>query len=654
MRHSLSNPAGATGADPVNGQFAVDLLAALDVHAIVSVADTRGVITHANAKFCEISGYSKEELIGQDHRMLNSGHHPRSFFRDMWSTIGRGDVWRGEIQNRAKDGSCYWVDSTIVPLFDDDGRVRKYVSIRTDITRRKQEAAAQTLLAALVASSMDAIISLDKCGRILSWNRGAELAFGYLEAEMTGRSAMELVPADARQAESNRLAVVLGGESFRQFETVLLHKDGRRLNVIASASPLLDGEGRILGTAHVARDVTAQKKLESQFLRSQRMEAIGSLAGGVAHDLNNLLSPMLMVRSLIKPEHCTRNERQLLDTVHQAARRAAAIVRQLLDFSRGREGNRQAIPVAPVFREATAFLRETLPRDIVIKSSIQSGLWPVVADSTQLHQVLVNLCVNARDAMRGGGTLCLTAENIECDGAVLPGAQAGRFVLFTVADTGVGIPPNITDRIFDPFFTTKEPGSGTGLGLSTVAGIVKNHGGYVTVYSEPGVGSSFHVYLPAAGQPEQRAPAPVERAAGGSGEGILLVDDEPAILASVANLLQKRNYRVLLAREGREAMDIWRLRAADIALVITDTMMPGVSGPQLVKELRACAPKLPVIATTGLENEDKLRDYAAQGVDDVLVKPYDPEELLRLIRRKIDAAGRVALDGDASAGHAPK
>lgn len=620
----------------MNGQFAVDLLAALDLHAIVAVTDTQGVITHANEHFCRISGYRKEELLGQNHRLLNSGHHPREFFREMWATIGRGQVWRGEIQNRAKDGSLYWVDSTIVPLFDAGGRVRKYVSIRTDITRRKREEAAKNLLAALVASSMDAIISLDTGGCILSWNRGAETAFGYSEAEVMGRSVLSLVPEDARQTEAERLGLVQNGETIRQFETSLRHKDGRRLSVLASASPLRDRDGKVIGTAHVARDVTAQKKLESQMLRSQRMEAIGTLAGGVAHDLNNLLSPMLMVRGLIKPEHCTPTERQLLDTVHQAARRAAAIVRQLLDFSRGREGSRQSMPVAPVVREAIAFLRETLPREIVIKSSIQKGLWPVVADSTQVHQVLVNLCVNARDAMPCGGTLSLTAENIECDGAALPGAQNGRFVLLTVADTGVGMAPGIIDRIFDPFFTTKDPGSGTGLGLSTVAGIVKNHGGYVTVYSELGAGSSFHVYLPAAEPLEKRKQEVAERASGGRGECLLLVDDEPAILASVASLLRNRNYRVLTAGDGREALEIWRRRAAEVALVVTDTMMPGMGGPQLAGELRVAAPKLPLIATTGLENEGKIRDYAAQGVTDVLVKPYDPEEFLWLVRSKLD------------------
>ena len=617
-----------------------DLKAALDEHAIVAITDPRGRITHANDKFCAISKYSREELIGQDHRIINSGSHPPEFFRELWSVIGRGQVWRGEIKNRAKDGSFYWVDTTIVPFLNEYGKPRQYVAIRADITQRKKTEETNAMLAAIVASSQDAIISHDTAGTILTWNQGAASSFGYRATEVVGTSILELTPLDLRPAEIEHLNAVRRGEKHQQYETVRLHKDGARVNVLVTLSPVRDETGRVIGVSNIARDITERKKLEAQFLRTQRMEAIGTVAGGVAHDLNNLLSPMLMVRSLLKNELRGQAEREILDTVHQAARRAAGIVRQLLAFSRGEEGERHAVEVSLIYREIAAFLRETFPREITIAATSQRRLWAIVADPTQVHQVLMNLCVNARDAMPKGGTLSLTAQNVELsetEAQLNPRAHAGPYVLMTVADNGTGIPPGIIERIFDPFFTTKEVSHGTGLGLSTVAGIVKGHGGFVTVYSEPGAGTSFNVYLPAAVD-AAIAPPREEHAAAPAGrqELILVVDDEFAISASLRQLLLKRNYRVLVANNGREGLATFKQHPAEIALVITDTMMPVMGGLQMVRELRALSPSLPIVASTGLEQEEKRREYHSLGVPDVLLKPCDAEELLRTIRRQLD------------------
>ncbi len=614
-----------------------DLKAALDEHAIVAITDARGRITFANDKFCAISKYSREELIGQDHRIINSGYHPPEFFRELWSAIGRGQVWRGEIKNRAKDGSFYWVDTTIVPFLNEYGKPRQYVAIRADITRRKATEESNAMLAAIVASSQDAIISHDTAGTILTWNHGAESTFGYRAEEIVGRSILELTPPDLRPAEIEHLNAVRRGERHQQYETMRVRKDATRVNVLVTLSPVRDETGRVLGVSNIARDITERKKLEAQFLRTQRMEAIGTVAGGVAHDLNNLLSPILMVRPLLRDEVGGQAEREILDTMHQAARRAAGIVRQLLSFSRGEDGERHPVEVSLVFREITNFLRETFPREITVASSCQRGLWPIVADSTQIHQVLMNLCVNARDAMPHGGTLSLTAQNVELgetEAQLNPRAHAGPYVLITVADNGSGISPEIIERVFDPFFTTKELGQGTGLGLSTVAGIVKGHGGYVTVYSEPGAGTAFNVYLPASIKgPIMPPTAEIAAAPAGDQELILVVDDELAVSASLRQLLLKRNYRVLVANNGREGLSLIKQHPQEISLVITDTMMPVMGGLQMVRELRALRPDLPVIASTGLEQEEKRRAYHELQVPDVLLKPCDAEELLRTVHR---------------------
>ncbi len=618
----------------------IDLKAALDEHAIVAITDPRGRITHVNDKFCAISKYTREELIGQDHRIINSGHHSTDFFREIWATIGRGQVWRGEIKNRAKDGSFYWVDTTIVPFLNEYGKPRQYVAIRADITRRKQTEESNAMLAAIVASSQDAIISHDSSGSILTWNSGAEATFGYTATEMTGRSILDLTPAELQSAEREHLATVRRGEKSSQYETVRMHRDGRRLNVLVTLSPVRDETGRVIGVSNIARDITERKKLETQFLRTQRMEAIGTLAGGVAHDLNNLLSPMLMARSLLEDSVSGQREREMLDMVHHAARRASAIVKQLLAFSRGEEGERHPVEVAHLFKEISGFLRETFPREISISVTPQRGLWAVEADPTQIHQVLINLCVNARDAMLSGGVLSLTAQNVELsetEAQLNPKARPGPYVLLSVADSGSGIAPDIIERIFDPFFTTKDVSHGTGLGLSTVAGIVKNHAGFVTVYSEVGAGTTFNVYLPAATTlVAQAKSAERMQSPAGKQELVLVVDDEFSITASIRHLLVKHNYRVLTAANGREGLSIFQEHQGDIALVITDTMMPVMGGLQMVRELRQLAPNLAIVASTGLEQEIKRREYNSLGVRDVMLKPYDPEDLLHTLRRHLD------------------
>jgi CheY-like chemotaxis protein len=353
--------------------------------------------------------------------------------------------------------------------------------------------------------------------------------------------------------------------------------------------------------------------------------------------MNNILAPMLMIPPMLRTRLLDNGDQDLLAMLEAGAHRGANIVRQLLTFSRGLDGERGPVQVVYLMKEMVNIMRETFPREIAVVRRAGPETWPVVADSTQLHQVLMNLCVNARDAMPHGGTLTLEAQNVTLgpDAPQLhPAARAGAYVVLTVADTGQGIAPEHLDRIFDPFFTTKEIGRGTGLGLSTVLGIVKSHGGFVTVDSTPGQGSVFKIFLP--GAPELCGPngdTPTPRSPAGGGRLVLVVDDEPAVREALRRVLEKFGYKVLTAGNGYEALEIFRPRQAEIHAVLTDVMMPAMNGVTLVRELRALAPELPIVAATGLDQSGDHDALTALGVVDIIQKPCQPDDVLEALDR---------------------
>jgi PAS domain S-box-containing protein len=419
----------------------------------------------------------------------------------------------------------------------------------------------------------------------------------------------------------------------------ILRPDGGIRWIHDRGFPVRDEAGRVVRLVGVAEDITEKKRIETQFLRAQRLEAVGALAGGVAHDLNNILTPMLMATSLLEDEMVETHEQELLSMIEQSARRGADIVRQLLAFSRGVEGQRIVLQPRHLIKEMAAIIRETFPREITLSEDIAGDLWPVEADSTQLHQVLMNLCVNARDAMPRGGRLTLEARNLQLepgDHQVSVECKPGPYIVILVTDTGEGMTAETITRIFEPFFTTKGVGKGTGLGLSTVMGIVRSHGGHVGVYSEPGRGSQFRVFLPA--QPGRVIAPPATPAAvdKGNGELILVVDDEPSIRDATRRLLELRGYRVLTAQNGEEALKLVIQHRDDLRLVLTDVMMPVMGGIALARSLQTLDAGIPVVATSGLDEEDKRQELAGVGVQEVLAKPCASGDLTAAIRRQLD------------------
>lgn len=610
-----------------------DLKFALDESAIVAVTDQTGKITYVNDKFCEISKYSRDELLGQDHRIISSSFHPKEFIRNLWTTIANGKTWHGELRNHAKGGSIYWVDTTIVPFLDELGKPYQYVAIRYDITERKRAEERIREQAALLDVAQDAIFVRGITGEIGYWNKSAENLYGWEANEVLGRNCDERLFGASSQLRGGLETALKNGAwsaEMRQFT-----KNDKVLIVESKWTIVRDEHGEPRSFLIANTDVTDRKQLESQFLRSQRMESIGTLASGIAHDLNNVMSPMLMSVQVLQRRHQDEESQRWLAALRVNAERGGDLIKQLLSFARGTGGDRLPLQPRHLVKEVIRIVRDTLPKSINIRFFIPDNLWTISADPTQVHQVLMNLCVNARDAMLSGGTLTLKAENVVIDEDYVgmhPDAHVGKFVLITVGDTGEGIAPENLEKIFEPFYTTKEVGKGTGLGLSTASGIIKSHKGFVNVYSEPGRGTRFDVYLPAIEAQELRVDETLKaELPKGNGECILVVDDEETIRNITQMTLEKFNYRVLTAMNGNEALNIYKRRKGDIAVVLTDMMMPVMDGSALISSLVEIDPRVLVVSSSGLLETDEANYTDSPAIKAFLPKPFAADKLLKTL-----------------------
>lgn len=504
------------------------------------------------------------------------------------------------------------------------------------------EATANVLrLAAIVESSEDAIIGRTPEGVVTSWNAGAERLLGYQAEEALGRPSSGLLAGTAEGDEWRRLECARPGAPVPPFETTMRRKDGTPVSVSVSLSPIRDQEGRGIGSSVIVRDISGRVRLEEQLHQAQKMDAVGQLAGGVAHDFNNLLTVISgyssLVISRLRPNDPTR---ELIEEIEKAADRAAQLTRQLLVFSRKEVVERRVLDLNAVILDTERMLGRMLGEDISLFTALDPALCRVRADPGQINQVILNLAVNARDAMPRGGKLTIETRNVLLDGT-FPDAPAdvtpGRYVLLAVSDTGCGMSQETQARIFEPFFTTKGTGKGTGLGLSTVYGIVIQSAGHVGVYSEQGRGTTFKVYLPPANDP---APGPPPAAAGGSLRGdetVLLVEDEDAVRGISRLTLRAHGYTVIEARNGVEAVRVGERHRGPIHLLLTDVVMPDMGGREVAERLTGLRPGIKVLFLSGYTDDAVVRHGILHAEVQFLQKPFTPIVLAAKVR---DVLGR--------------
>lgn len=510
-----------------------------------------------------------------------------------------------------------------------------------DVTQLKEAEQHMRRQAELLDITSDAICVLSPSYTIEYWNRAAQRIFGWTDKEAVGCDWETLIFKKESQAFRDGFDKALASGEWSG-ELRALAKDGAPLWLQARASLISADPRHPNSVLLVCTNITESKRMEQQWLRAQRLDNLGSLASGIAHDLNNVLSPILMSADLLPPIITSKDHQPLVQMLRDSAKRGAEIVQQLLIFSRGSDTPRIPLEPARLIKEMTLFVNQTFPRNIRLSSSAPDKLWQIMGDNTQLHQVLLNLCVNARDAMPEGGALGMSASNSELDeGAarIHPDAKAGPYVVFKVTDSGEGIAPDIMDKIFDPFFTTKTAGKGTGLGLSTVLAIAKSHGGFVSVSSQVGVGTEFKVHIPAAIKPITPPSQPeVEIDLRGNGETILVIDDEANIKDLMRLALTSHNYKVRLASDGAQGLAVFAENPAAIQAVFTDMMMPHLDGRLCIQCIRQIDTHVPIIAMSGMHEQEKVLEKLDHPDIRFILKPFTIRAMLSLLREALGSA----------------
>ena len=624
-----------------------DLLAAAiecSEDAII-VKDLNGIIQTWNRGAEKLYGYRQEEVTGRSAILLLPPDRPDEE-AGILSRIRAGElVEHFETVRMRKDGAPISVSLTISPVSAADGRIIGASHIARKVTERTLVEAATAQLAAIVDFSEDAIISKNLDGIVLTWNAGAEQIYGYSADEVRWRNISMLLPPDRPNEEVEILERLKRGERVDHFETVRIRKDGKPIDVSLTISPIRDSEGRIRGASHVARDISERKVFQAQILHTQKLESLGVLAGGVAHDFNNLLVGILANASLLSNSLPSSNpHRQISEQIVVAAERASALTRQLLAYAGKGRFIIEPVNLSNMVREVNTLIQTSVPTNVHVRLELKEDLPLIEGDSGQLQQVIMNLVINAAEAIGNEAGLVVVTTSVqdvdEQYAQVIWGRMElapGSYVVVEVQDSGSGMDEATVERIFDPFFTTKF--AGRGLGLAAVLGIVRGHKGALKVYSAPGKGSTFKVFFPVAERAVRKAPAdasPPEPVGNGT---ILVIDDEEIVRKAATLTLERYGYNVLGAANGREAIEIFRRSDRDIVLVLLDLTMPGMNGEEVLRELQAIKPSVRVLLSSGFNEVEAVRHFAGKGLSGFLQKPYSAPSLAAGVKQVLDLAG---------------
>jgi PAS domain S-box-containing protein len=502
-----------------------------------------------------------------------------------------------------------------------------------DISDRKRTEEKIREQANLLDIAQDAIFVRDLNDNILYWNNSAERIYGWTRDEAIAKNSSQLLQTDLEAVKHALEEIKDKGSWFGELRQVT--KTKKNVTVESRWSVVRDERGRPKSILTINTDITDKKNIEQQFLRAQRLESVGTLASGLLHDLNNILTPIILAVPFMKDKLTDETSKDILRTLETSAKRGEGVVRQLMSFVRGIQGERAVLQIKHLLWELLNFIAETFPPMIKVRKHCPKGIWSVVGDATQLYQVLMNLSINARDAMPNGGTLAIDLQNINLDeqqASLHLGAKPGAYVVISVKDTGSGIPPEVVNRIFDPFFTTKEVGKGTGLGLSSVLTIVKSHGGFIDVHSEVGKGTEFNIFLPAKEEETEVQKTRRYNVPMGHGETILVVDDEKSLQDLVRATLESRNFKVMTAFDGNEAVEIYSENQSIIDVVLLDMLMPKMDGLATVPLLRKINPQVKIVGMSGSMQENMSAEMNALVQElPFLQKPFDSEDIVLLM-----------------------
>lgn len=620
-------------------------LAAARLSAIVESSDDAivsktltGTIVTWNESARRMFGYSADEMVGNTiYRLIPPELHGEE--ASVLTRIAAGEhIGHYETVRIRKDGTLIPISLTVSAVRDNTGIIVGASSIKRDISEQRHTAEALAHSSAIINSSHDAIVSKTLAGEVMTWNRAAEAIFGYHAQELIGDSIFRLVPERLRAEEEEILAAIARGEHVQHYETMRVRKDGREIAVALTISPVRDSSGTIIGAASIKRDITQQKAAEQAMRQTAKMEAIGRLAGGLAHDFNNQLHALSgFIHFIERDRTLSPATRQDVMQVQKAADRMASLTRQLLAFARQQVLTPEVLDLDVTVADTEPLLQRLIGSSIEVQVVSSPGARWVRADRAQLVQVLLNLAINARDAMPKGGQLWLRTNTLEVGFNQLHDrtgllVEPGAYAQLVVADTGEGIAPEHLARIFEPFYTTKDIGYGTGLGLATVEGIVSQSGGYLQVVSAVGQGTSFTILLPLSPAPIGTDPGtPAIREVGSPGR-ILLVDDDAQVRGVIARLLRSEGHEVVEAAHGREALECMEQAGGGIDLVVTDVVMPVMGGRELVTRLNQRYPGTATIWVSGHPRETEFPDAPADETQPYLQKPIAAELLLSTVQ----------------------